>query len=52
MWELEKRGYLKLGAFTPEVVLDHPEVVTTLHREFVHAGSDEVEAFTVSLNLS
>jgi len=27
-------------------VLDHPEVVTELHREFVHAGSDVVEAFT------
>ena len=24
----------------------HPEVVTELHREFVHAGSDVVEAFT------
>jgi betaine-homocysteine S-methyltransferase len=27
-------------------VLDHPEVVTQLHRDFVHAGSDVVEAFT------
>ena len=30
----------------PEVVLDHPELVAQLHREFVHAGSDVVEAFT------
>ena len=30
----------------PEVVLDHPEAVRELHREFVHAGSDVVEAFT------
>jgi betaine-homocysteine S-methyltransferase len=28
------------------VVLDHPELVSGLHREFVHAGSDVVEAFT------
>jgi betaine-homocysteine S-methyltransferase len=27
-------------------VLDHPEVVAQLHRDFVHAGSDVVEAFT------
>ncbi|KAK7497312.1 hypothetical protein BaRGS_00011356 [Batillaria attramentaria] len=39
---------LKHGAFTPEVVLDHPERVTSLHEEFVHAGSDVVEAFTVA----
>ena len=30
----------------PEVVLDHPEAVAQLHRDFVHAGSDVVEAFT------
>ena len=30
----------------PEVVLEHPELVAQLHREFVHAGSDVVEAFT------
>jgi len=27
-------------------VLDHPEVVAQVHRDFVHAGSDVVEAFT------
>lgn len=46
LFELERRGYLQAGAFVPEVVLDHPELVTGLHREFVHAGSDVVEAFT------
>jgi betaine-homocysteine S-methyltransferase len=46
LFELERRGYLQAGAFVPEVVLDHPEEVTALHREFVHAGSDVVEAFT------
>jgi betaine-homocysteine S-methyltransferase len=46
LFECERRGYLQAGAFVPEVVLDHPEVVEELHREFVHAGSDVVEAFT------
>ena len=46
LFELERRGYLQAGAFVPEVVLEHPEVVTQLHRDFVHAGSDVVEALT------
>jgi betaine-homocysteine S-methyltransferase len=46
LFELERRGYLQAGAFVPEVVLDHPERVTALHEEFVHAGSDVVQAFT------
>jgi betaine-homocysteine S-methyltransferase len=46
LFELERRGYLQAGAFVPEVVLEHPELVEGLHREFVHAGSDVVEAFT------
>src|SRR5215211_3333751 len=46
LFELERRGYLQAGAFVPEAVLEHPEEVSALHREFVHAGSDVVEAFT------
>jgi betaine-homocysteine S-methyltransferase len=46
LFECERRGYLQAGAYVPEVVLEHPEVVAQLHREFVHAGSDVVEAFT------
>jgi len=46
LFEIERRGYLQAGAFVPEVVLEHPELVEQLHREFVHAGSDVVEAFT------
>src|SRR3546814_4746730 len=46
LFELERRGYLQAGAFVPEVVLEHPEAVTRLHEDFVHAGSDVVEAFT------
>jgi betaine-homocysteine S-methyltransferase len=46
LFELERRGYLQAGSFVPEVVLEHPELVAQLHWEFVHAGSDVVEAFT------
>jgi betaine-homocysteine S-methyltransferase len=46
LFEIERRGYLQAGAFVPEVVLEQPELVAQLHREFVHAGSDVVEAFT------
>jgi methionine synthase I (cobalamin-dependent) len=46
LFELERRGYLQAGPYVPEVVLDHPDVVRQLHRDFVHAGSDVVEAFT------
>ena len=37
LFELERRGYLQAGAYVPEVVLDRPEAVDQLHREFVHA---------------
>lgn len=46
LFECERRGYLQIGDFVPEVVLEHPEVVKQLHREFVRAGSDVVLAFT------
>jgi len=46
VFELERRGYLQAGAFVPEVVIEYPQLVCQLHEEFVHAGSDVVEAFT------
>jgi betaine-homocysteine S-methyltransferase len=46
LFELERRGYLQAGAFVPEVVLEFPEVVMALHRDFLRAGSDVIEAFT------
>ena len=46
LFAMERRGYLQAGAFVPEVVLDNPEVVMQLHREFIRAGSDVVQAFT------
>ncbi len=46
VFELERRGYLQAGAFVPEVLFEHPEVVEQLHLDFVHAGSDVTEALT------
>lgn len=46
VFELERRGYLQAGAYVPEVVLEHPKVVSQLHDEFVRAGSDVVVALT------
>jgi len=46
LFELERRGYLQAGPFVPEVVLDAPEGVTDLHREFLKAGAEVMVAFT------
>lgn len=44
--ELEKRGWVQAGPFTPEVVLTHPEAVAELHREFLGAGAEVLTALT------
>ena len=46
LFELERRGYLAAGEFVPEVALECPEALEVLHRDFQHAGSDIVQAFT------
>lgn len=46
VFELERRGYVKAGPYVPEVVLDFPDAVLELHREYVRAGSDVVLALT------
>src|SRR5919106_3199004 len=46
LFELERRGYLKAGPFVPEVVLDFPDAVRELHREFLRAGAEVMVAFT------
>src|SRR6266481_4776018 len=46
VFELERRGYIKAGPYVPEVVLDFPEAVRELHREFLRAGSDVMVALT------
>ena len=57
--ELERRGYVDSGSrrekvgtgkgsgqFTPEVAIEHPEALRQLHREFLHAGSQVLQALT------
>jgi len=57
--ELERRGYVESGSrrgkvgtgrgsgqFTPEVVIEHPEALRELHREFLRAGSQVLQALT------
>ncbi|HEX9566769.1 MAG TPA: homocysteine S-methyltransferase family protein, partial [Thermoplasmata archaeon] len=42
--ELEKRGYVQPGPFTPEVVLEHPSAVKELHQEFLDAGAEVLQS--------
>ncbi len=44
--ELEKRGYVRAGPFTPEVSLTHPGALAELHREFLRAGAEVLQALT------
>src|SRR6476659_250938 len=57
--ELERRGYVESGSrrekvgtgrgsgqFTPEVVIENPEALRELHREFLRAGSQVLQALT------
>lgn len=46
LFETERRGYISAGEFVPEVALDHPEILAQIHRDFRHAGSDVIQAFT------
>src|SRR5215475_11324727 len=57
--ELERRGYVDSGSrrervgtgrgsgqFTPEVALENPDALRELHREFLKAGSQVLQALT------
>ncbi|HEY7590244.1 MAG TPA: homocysteine S-methyltransferase family protein [Candidatus Limnocylindrales bacterium] len=44
--ELEKRGYVQAGPFTPEVSITNPEALAQLHREFLRAGAEILQALT------
>jgi betaine-homocysteine S-methyltransferase len=46
LFELERRGYLKAGPYVPEVVLDYPNALRELHREFLLAGAEVMVAMT------
>ncbi len=44
--ELERRGYVQAGPYTPEVAIEHPEALRQLHREFLRAGAEVLQALT------
>src|SRR5215471_8048827 len=57
--ELERRGYVDSGSsrekvgtgrgsgqFTPEVAIENPEALAEIHREFLNAGSQVLQALT------
>jgi betaine-homocysteine S-methyltransferase len=44
--ELEKRGWVRAGPFTPEVVLNRPQALRELHTEFREAGAEVLQALT------
>ncbi|MBZ5654874.1 MAG: homocysteine S-methyltransferase family protein [Acidobacteriia bacterium] len=57
--ELERRGWVDSGSgrekvgtgkgsgqFTPEVAIEHPDALRELHREFLKAGSEVLQALT------
>ena len=44
--ELEKRGWVRAGPFTPEVALIRPDALRQLHIEFREAGAEVLQALT------
>src|SRR5437667_10769428 len=44
--ELEKRGWVHAGPYTPEVALTNPEALRQLHIEFREAGAEVLQALT------
>ena len=46
LFELERRGYVSAGPFTPEVSIEHPEALKQLQRDFARAGAQVLQALT------
>jgi betaine-homocysteine S-methyltransferase len=46
LFELERRGYVSAGPFTPEVSIEHPEALKQLQTEFARAGAQVLQALT------
>jgi betaine-homocysteine S-methyltransferase len=44
--EMEKRGYVRAGPFTPEVSITNPDALAQLHREFLRSGAEILQALT------
>jgi betaine-homocysteine S-methyltransferase len=41
--ELERRGYVVAGAFTPEVAITHPVAIRAMYDEMLHAGAEVLQ---------
>jgi betaine-homocysteine S-methyltransferase len=46
LFELERRGYVSAGPFTPEVSIEHPEALKQLYTDFARAGAQVLQALT------
>ncbi len=46
IFELERRGYVSAGPFTPQAILDHPDAVRQLQTDFARAGAEVLQACT------
>merc|ERR1719213_410633 len=46
VFELEKRGYVKAGPWTPEATCEEPMAVKQLHTEYARAGASVMQTFT------
>ena len=45
---VSRRGYMTHGVWVPEFILEEPDVLRGVHEEFVHTGTDVIEAFQVT----
>jgi betaine-homocysteine S-methyltransferase len=41
--ELERRGYVIAGPFTPELAVTHPHAIREMHLEFLNAGAEVLQ---------
>ena len=46
IFELERRGYVSAGPYTPEVAVEHPEALGQLQTDFARAGAQVLQALT------
>ena len=46
LFELERRGYISAGPFTPEVTVEHPDALRQLQVDFARAGAQVLQALT------
>ncbi len=46
IFELERRGYVSAGPFTPEVSVQDPEALLQLQKDFARAGAQVIQALT------